>query len=222
MMTVSKYLLTYVFTCTYRVMHFENGDRLDGSFYGNYNEGMKFNGTIFKTVKPASTGIGLVSPLSLSSKDLIGRYTVDVGKKWTFIFSHFHSILGIPEDLSGAVDTDELAKHSGVAWEQLAILINQAKNNVNAPWRAKPKKNGSGDVLDGLEMIPDYYSKDLNSEYLEEVQSYLDKAIASSLHPLHDLINQLCDCFNSTYGGVRLHPRLLKHAVEELDSMTLR
>ena len=28
---------------------YNNGDRLEGSFYGNYTEGMKFSGTIYKS-----------------------------------------------------------------------------------------------------------------------------------------------------------------------------
>jgi hypothetical protein len=35
------------------VLTYANGDHLDGSFYGNYTDGMKFNGTVYKTVKYA-------------------------------------------------------------------------------------------------------------------------------------------------------------------------
>ena len=28
---------------------YSNGDRMEGSFYGNYTEGMKFSGTIYKS-----------------------------------------------------------------------------------------------------------------------------------------------------------------------------
>ena len=51
-----------------------NGDRLEGSFYGNYTDGMKFNGTIFKVVQ---------SPISKDEPDWtkpnvqkIGQHTV--------------------------------------------------------------------------------------------------------------------------------------------------
>ena len=30
-------------------LSYNNGDRMEGSFYGNYTEGMKFSGTIYKS-----------------------------------------------------------------------------------------------------------------------------------------------------------------------------
>lgn len=44
----------------------------------------------------------------------------------------------------------------------------------------------------------------------------MSKAFHSPLHPLSNILSTLSDCFASTYGGVRVHPRLLKHAREEL------
>jgi amyotrophic lateral sclerosis 2 protein len=32
-------------------LNYANGDRLEGSFYGNYTDGMKFNGTVYKMVR---------------------------------------------------------------------------------------------------------------------------------------------------------------------------
>lgn len=52
--------------------------------------------------------------------------------------------------------------------------------------------------------------------YYQEVVQYLTKAFASPFHPLSNLLSSLCDCYAATYGGVRVHPRLLKHAVDEL------
>ena len=55
--------------------------------------------------------------------------------------------------------------------------------------------------------------------YYHEVCQYLSKAFVSPFHPLSNLLSTLCDCFAATYGGVRVHPRLLKHAVDELNVM---
>ena len=71
-------------------------------------------------------------------------------------------------------------------------------------------------------MIPVYYSADLTFAHYDEITSYLGKAFHSPLHPLHGLMSAVCDCFNATYGGVRIHPRLLKHAVDELRSLEAR
>ena len=35
-----------------------NGDRLEGAFFGNYTDGMKFNGTIYKSRGGAGEGAG--------------------------------------------------------------------------------------------------------------------------------------------------------------------
>ena len=59
----------------------------------------------------------------------------------------------------------------------------------------------------------------MSQAYYQEVTQYLTKAFASSYHPLANLLSTLCDCFAATYGGVRVHPLLLKHAVEELNVM---
>jgi hypothetical protein len=42
------------------------------------------------------------------------------------------------------------------------------------------------------------------------VSQYLSKAFVSPHHPLSNLLSTLCDCFAATYGGVRVHPRLLE------------
>ena len=75
------------------------------------------------------------------------------------------------------------------------------------------------DLLDGLEMIPDYSKDDLTLQYLASVKDYLSKAFTSPFHPLENLLISLCDCFNTTYGGVKVYPRLLTHAVNEVKSI---
>ena len=55
------------------------------------------------------------------------------------------------------------------------------------------------DVLDGLEMIPNYYTNELTIPYSQSVNSYLRKAFSSPFHPLSNLLMALCDCFTATY-----------------------
>ena len=68
-------------------------------------------------------------------------------------------------------------------------------------------------------MIPDYSKDDLTLQYLASVKDYLSKAFTSPFHPLENLLISLCDCFNTTYGGVKVYPRLLTHAVNEVKSI---
>jgi hypothetical protein len=50
----------------------------------------------------------------------------------------------------------------------------------------------------------------------------LFQACESTHHPLGQLVLGLTNAFNTTYGGVRVHPLLLSHAVKELKSITTR
>ena len=144
----------------------------------------------------------------------IGTFCVPANQKWISIYSHYHELLCLPDDYANPFSVPTAAK-TGIVWDRLAILINQAKNANNS-------SSGGGDILDGLEMIPDYYCTELTPPYHDEVQSYLSKAFSSRLHPLENLLSEVTACFNATYGGVRVHPRLLTHAVRELESAVTR
>ncbi|GBP51947.1 Alsin [Eumeta japonica] len=73
------------------------------------------------------------------------------------------------------------------------------------------KKHGCGLIvtLDGI-----YYE----GLFMQDVLTACD----STNHPLGPLILGLMNAFNATYGGVRVHPLLLSHAVKELKCMTSR
>ena len=81
-----------------------------------------------------------------------------------------------------------------------------------------------GELGDGLETIPKAAQEpgSLTTSELSEVELYLAQACASTLHPLHWLVSNLVDAYNVSYGGVRSHPTLLPHAMEELESITSR
>ena len=79
------------------VLTYSNGDHLEGSFYGNYTDGMKFNGTIYKTVRGSPNRIkGQLQTHHSASVDendssatanAIGRYSVIPEQKWSAIFN---------------------------------------------------------------------------------------------------------------------------------------
>ena len=241
---------------------------MEGSFYGNYTDGMKFNGTIYKTVRGSPNRIkGQLQTHHSAYVDendsganinAIGRYSVVPEQKWNAIFSYYHELLFLPDPKtnydvtkfshnSKKIIRNENKRHgthipanisinTPVVWEQIAIQINQNKNlaasqcrSGNSPEsRVIDSRNSSIidlstdhgiDLLDCLEIIPDYYHTELTYAYHQEVTSYLSKAFSNKLHPLANLLNIVCDCYTATYGGVRIHPRLLRHAVEELNSL---
>ena len=106
---------------------------------------------------------------------------------------------------------------SRAAWEQLAIALNQAK--VEARELGQEEELG-----DSLETIPRaaQVPGQLSLQELQEVEQYLGEATSCSLHPLHRLLHTLVECYNVSYGGVRSHPTLLPHALQELSSITSR
>lgn len=48
------------------------------------------------------------------------------------------------------------------------------------------------------------------------------QAFESQHHPLGRLLAEVTAAYTATYGGVRVHPLLLDHAVAELHSVTAR
>ena len=243
---------------------------MEGSFYGNYTDGLKFNGTIYKTIRVSPNKIrSQIQSHHSAAKDKeqnsgatsIGRYSVNADQKWSAIFSDYYELLCLPNpklnhegfkqsQISSRKTQRNVNKrhrigsptsviiNTPVLWEQLAIQINQNKNLFLAHQRDTNKRSQEScaiesntssiismsddhgiDMLDGLEIIPDYFHTELNYAYYNEVTTYLGKAFSSKFHPLATLLNTVCDCYTATYGGVRIHPRLLRHAVEELNSL---
>jgi amyotrophic lateral sclerosis 2 protein len=194
---------------------------------------------------------------SVSTANSIGRYSVIPAQKWSAIFSSYHQLLCLPDPISHDIlkysqiskkstrndnkrhdaSTSTISVNTPVVWEQIAIQINQNKNQVfshkrnsNACEESRTIESHNSsvidlsgdqglDLLDCLEIIPDYYHTTLTSNYYKEVTSYLKKAFSNKLHPLANLLNTVTDCYTATYGGVRIHPRLLRHAVDELNSL---
>ena len=196
-------------------------------------------GTVYKLLKTPNPGLlpHASSPQEFDfSTEKIGKHCVPASQKWNSIYSGYYSLLQLPDK-----NSRNSYPNPSSTWEQLAIAINQNKNNVqlmtqninrDSSNRIKVSKttsssslliaadvmntsfnNHSFDYSDGLEMIPNWHATDMDSNYLQSVNDYLTMAILSPFHPLNNLLIQLCDCFTATYGGVRVHPRLLRHAV---------
>lgn len=77
-------------------------------------------------------------------------------------------------------------------------------------------------AFDELATIPKAGRENLDVSSFSDIQRYLTKAFDSPHHPLGRLLSQLCAAYTATYGGVRVHPLLLRHAVSELRSITNR
>ena len=103
----------------------------------------------------------------------------------------------------------------------MAIQINQNKNYKlsSSDNSSNADKVNAAAWLEGLEMIPDYDVSEMSLTHFIMVRRYLNKAFNSPIHPFSQLLDTLCDCYTATYGGVRIHPLLLTHAVKELSAI---
>lgn len=111
-------------------------DRLEGSFFGSYTDGIKFNGTIFKCRSSGGAATGFVSSgggeSTSGNSRKIGTFSVEATQKWLSIFSRHRQLLFISEEFDRDGDDEResasLSNKAQLAWEHMAILINQAKN----------------------------------------------------------------------------------------------
>ncbi|PNF38029.1 hypothetical protein B7P43_G02377 [Cryptotermes secundus] len=180
---------------------FNSGDRIEGALHGAWNEGVKITGTLHKnTATP---------PNQLNTKpSSFGKLCVAANQKWMAIFRQCYQQLGMPEPMGtkGAKTNVELQK----VWEKVAVVINNSQQERGIP---------SSDQLD---TIPQFGRDRLDKESYQELRLYLTKAFESQHHPLGRLLAEVTAAYTATYGGVRVHPLLLSHAVAELHSITAR
>ncbi|XP_042207707.1 alsin-like isoform X2 [Homarus americanus] len=178
-------------------LHYPSGDTIEGTFTGNWEDGIKINGMLQKGVGGASDDENV--PASF------GKLSVSADQKWTAIVRQCQEQLGISSGVE--VSTTKV-------WETLATRLETEK-------QAALRHGGPLDILDGIDRIPETKGELTYHDFME-IHSYLGKAFGSRLHPLGHLLQSLVDAFRATYGGVVAHPRLLPYAVQEVHSFTSR
>ncbi|XP_037801810.1 alsin-like [Penaeus monodon] len=140
----------------------------------------------------------------------LGKHSVPADKKWQAIIRHCQEQLGLNSDVS-------VTK----LWEHLAIKLHEEQQILQK--REEGGGGCQGDLLDGLDHIPDYLQEDnLTFAVYDQVRKYLGQAFVSRVHPMGQLLQALADAFRASYGGVAAHPRLLSYAVQEIHSLTQR
>jgi amyotrophic lateral sclerosis 2 protein len=114
-------------------------------------------------------------------------------------------------------------------WSHVAAIMSKSERFQ----RKYQSLSGSSSSLlsrrDSKDINYDQLNKILNLDHekltlytYEQIHKYLLRAFDSPHHPLGTLLNELATVYTATYGGVRVHPLLLKHAVTELRSITTR
>ncbi|XP_067007576.2 alsin [Anabrus simplex] len=190
------------------ILTFNSGDSFDGNLHGAWNEGIKVTGTLHKNI--------VAHPSQLQSKPpSFGKLCVAAHNKWKGIFRQCYQQLGVPEGSlkSRGIDVQKV-------WENIAVLITNSRQETLQRCRTNLSKELSSG--DSLNTIPQFGMNKLDKDSYHELRKYLTKAFESPHHPLGLLLCDVTGAYTATYGGVRVHPLLLSHAVEELHSITAR
>lgn len=146
-------------------------------------------------------------------------------QKWKAIFRQCYQQLGVPESGSRTVGVTDKSVETQRVWQNVASII--TKSHQKALQRRKLATNTSikkesNEVIDELDKIPCFGRDRLTVQSYGEIHKYLVKAFESPHHPLGALLTEVAAVYTATYGGVRVHPLLLIHAVSELHSITSR
>ncbi|XP_020708134.2 alsin isoform X2 [Athalia rosae] len=200
---------------------FSSGDRIEGSMNGAWNEGVKITATLHMNVANGSSHVN-AKPMSF------GKLCVPPDQKWKAIFRQCYQQLGVSEPT--AKNNNTAASKIGEtqrAWQNVAVVItNSHQDTVQKKKDLASDLTSSGERhrnnVDHLERIPQFGLDNLTISTYGEVHDYLIKAFESIHHPLGTLLIEVAAAYTATYGGVRVHPLLLSHAVSELHSITSR
>ncbi|XP_016915649.2 alsin [Apis cerana] len=197
---------------------FTSGERLEGNMNGAWNEGVKVIATLH--MNKANGNIQSYSkPISF------GKLCVSPDQKWKAIFRQCYQQLGVPEPGSKTMNVIDKSAETQRVWQNIASII--TKSHQKALQRKKhltitSNKEKNNEIIDELDKIPCFGRDKLTIQSYSEIHKYLIKAFDSSYHPLGALLTEVAAVYTATYGGVRVHPLLLSHAVSELRSITSR
>ncbi|XP_046961989.1 alsin [Vanessa cardui] len=204
------------------VLTFSSGDKIEGSLSGAWTEGVKIsNGVMHLNVSNP------VLPDN-SKPTSFGKLSVVPNQKWNAIFRQCFQCMGVSETvltpngnhLSNGTST---VPDNVKIWQNVAVAISCSHKEKHSNLSAKKSKGSDLEKsVDCLEVIPQFGQKTLALNDYMELKQYLYNACESAHHPLGQLVLSLTNAFNTTYGGVRVHPLLLSHAVKELKSITTR
>lgn len=110
-------------------------------------------------------------------------------------------------------------------WENLAVVINKSlqKSTIDTTTGLSLKyRDKDSTIIDELSKIPEFGRDELTIESYELIKNYLTGAFDCLHHPLGWLLTEMASVFNASYGGVRVHPLLSTHAVDEIHSIIER
>ncbi|XP_052757842.1 LOW QUALITY PROTEIN: alsin [Galleria mellonella] len=204
------------------VLTFSSGDKIEGSLSGAWTEGVKLsNATMHLNVSNPA-------PPSNSKPNSFGKLSVAPHQKWNALYRQCFQCLGVSDTILTPTGNHFANGPSGPVidnvkiWQNVAVAISCSHKDKHVKTQKKSKGSDLEKSVDCLEVIPQFGQTSLNLDSYMELRQYLQNACESMHHPLGRLVLGLTNAFNTTYGGVRVHPLLLSHAVKELKSITTR
>ncbi|XP_057324785.1 alsin isoform X2 [Microplitis mediator] len=200
------------------ILTFCSGDILEGNIHGAWNEPVKVTATL--KIKKASifTEVNAIPPS-------FGKLCVLPDQKWKAIFRQCYQQLGVSEpnirNVNSSLNNDKLLECQKL-WENVAVIINKSHEKSLRRDRSPSKNTEKKNNNDLLNKIPQFGQDKITLISYNEIHNYLTNAFESRHHPLGNLLIEISSVYTASYGGVRVHPLLLSHAVAELRSITLR
>nr|XP_033325881.1 alsin isoform X1 [Megalopta genalis]XP_033325882.1 alsin isoform X1 [Megalopta genalis] len=204
--------------CGKGTLTFRNGERLEGHINGVWNEGIKVIATLHLSENEER--------VQTNSKPIsFGKLCVPPDQKWKAIFKQCYQQLGIAEADSETTNADKNIKAQH-AWQNVASIMTKSRQKIlrkkNVSLHAPITNDMNDKSTDELNKIPSFREKKLTHENYKNIHTYLIKAFECQHHPLGILLTDISTVYTTTYGGVRVHPLLLEHAISELHSITSR
>lgn len=203
------------------VLTFSSGDKIEGSLSGAWTEGVKISNATMQL------NVSNPAPPANSKPNSFGKLCVAPNQKWNALFRQCFKCLGLAETLLTPTGNHFVTTNNAIdnkkIWQNVAVSISSSFKGKRV--RKIEKRSKDADLeksSDCLEVIPQFGQTALTLESYSELRLYLQNACETTHHPLGQLILGLTNAFNTTYGGVRVHPLLLSHAVKELKSITSR
>lgn len=202
------------------VLTFPSGDKLEGNIYGAWNEPVKVTATL-NINKASDDRKANIKPPSF------GKICVPPDQKWKAIFRQCYQQLGVTEpNTSRSANSNDKTTDYQRLWQNVAIIVSKFHQKALQRDSRSPSKNSDNEkkrnISDLLSKIPQFGKEKLTFSTYGEVHEYLQNACECSYHPLGALLTELAAVYTATYGGVRVHPLLLSHAVDELHSIMSR
>ncbi|XP_076647419.1 amyotrophic lateral sclerosis 2 [Halictus rubicundus] len=204
--------------CGKGTLTFQTGERLEGNMNGVWNESVKVVATLHLNDNREN--------VQTNSKPMsFGKLCVPPDQKWKVIFKQCYQQLGILEADSKTTNMTDKCVQAQRAWQNVASIMTKSRQKTprkkNISMHISSTNEINDKTTDELDKIPSFGEK-LTYENYKDIHTYLMKAFECQHHPLGALLTDISTVYTATYGGVRVHPLLLDHAISELHSITSR